>query len=916
MVKGFFLLCLLIFVSAKNDYYLVSYNKNDQNNHLEVRLEYKGEFKPEDYTNITFQNASNLTPIKNLKLTFDLECDKVLHLRIEDADNQRWEVPFTISDKYKEKAKTFKGNKTFDDFGIKFSDLDKKDQPFSYSFVSPKKDDEEVYYDTKESNFLFSDTFIAFGGYLTSNDIYGFGERFHNLKLGDGIFTLWPNDTSGIHEDFGDGGYNAMGSHPMGIHRTKKGNILGFILNNINAQDIVIRTVDDGKVSLEHRVIGGIVDAYYYLGKSYDDTLIQLHEIIGNPILPPYWSLGFHQSRWGYNNTEDVRNVMKHYIDLELPIDTFWGDVDILQDYKIFSLNKENYKDLPLLIYDMHQNGYHYVPIIDIGFAKDDSDPYYKEGVNTKAFILSNYTGNPLIGYVWPGEAVFPDFFTESAVDLWVKAMKDYHNIIEYDGAWIDMNEPAMIKNLDEGRGEILPKGKKFEPEKNMFEYIPYIPGYRLPDRTNLYSHTLSENAISQKLEENPFLVSYNFKPLMAFLQAKNTYKGLAELGKRPFILSRSTTLGAGKHTFHWLGDNFSNFRNMRNGLDGIFQFQIYGIPMVGDDICGFIGNSTDELCARWMNLGAFFPFSRNHNLRESTSQEPYAFGKDSKTLKVSKVALGYRYSLIRYFYTNLFLISLGKSGSFFKPLFFEFPDDLETYKRIDDSALIGNALYFIPAFTSNTTVTAYFPNEDWTTFPEGKVFNTFDKESKTGKEVELIYGFYDMHLYIRGGFIVPRQETVYPFVKNTQELRKRPTEIYIHPSSTIHEAKGDIIFDKDDIDTIERGDYLHVSMSFNHDTIHFTNENEFKTEYPFNDNILSYIFILRADYLEVTEKSYATVTYKSGREIIVPVNKLSDTTLKINLKKYNIKFSQINTVRIVKDSEELNSNKFLSVVE
>ena len=187
--------------------------------------------------------------------------------------------------------------------------------------------------------------------------------------------------------------------------------------------------------------------------------------------------------------------------------------------------------------------------------------------------------------------------------------MEEYNKAIKYDGIWLDMNEPAMIYVEDLERGEILPENYKFFPEKNYYEYIPYMPGYR-NDHTRISARTLSENCYSNSLNENKFLYAYNFKPMMSFLQNLNTYTNLVSiLKKSPFILSRSTSLGHGRYGFHWLGDNDSKYKDMRNGLNGIFQFQIYGIPMTGDDICGFNLASWDKLCARWMSLGVSFLF-------------------------------------------------------------------------------------------------------------------------------------------------------------------------------------------------------------------------------------------------------------------------------------------------------------------
>ena len=666
----FISLILFLSVSCHSQYYLKEGGYIEDGRAYSGVLEFVGEFNADDY-HYDWNNKTTylLDPIKELKLEITLECDTYLHFYITDKNKGRWE-PVKKSDQYTEYIKTCSREKTLKDFGLEINEDPEK--PFYVSLTN--KESGELLFTTENTDFVYTDVFIAFAGLVSSNDVYGFGERYHKLKLGDGKFTMWPNDTTGIHEDTGEGGHNAMSMHPLGFHRSAKHSFVGLLFNNINCQDLVIKSnyaEGNNHVLLEHRTLGGVIDYYITVNDSPDKALKTIHDVIGHPTLPPYWAVGFHQCRWGYNTEVDMRYVYQNFTKNELPVDTFWGDIDVLQDYRIFTLNKPRFSGLPDLIKEFHEKNYHFVPIVDIGFPMNDVDEYYRIGKETNAFIKSNYTKQDLISHVWPGNAVFPDFYAQAGVDLWKYGMETYYQSVKYDGLWLDMNEPTMTYVDNVYRGERLPEGYDFDPKFNYYEYIPYIPGYRA-EHGSVGGKTLSENSYSTSTNETNHLYGYNFKPMLSLLQNQNTNKNLVSIiGKRPFILSRCTVLSHGRYGFHWLGDNESKYADMRNGLNGIFQFQIYGIPMTGDDICGFNGNSWDKLCSRWMNLGAFFPFARSHNSIGNVGQEAYAFGEDSYTLKSSKVALPMRYSLIRFFYTELFKISLGEQGSFFRPVYF-----------------------------------------------------------------------------------------------------------------------------------------------------------------------------------------------------------------------------------------------------
>jgi len=55
--------------------------------------------------------------------------------------------------------------------------------------------------------------------------------------------------------------------------------------------------------------------------------------------------------------------------------------------------------------------------------------------------------------------------------------------------------------------------------------------------------------------------------------------------------------------------------------------------------------------------------------------------------------AIRIKYSLIRYYYTSLFDISTKGSGTFYKPMFFEFPEDLKATSDIEGNVMLGSAL-------------------------------------------------------------------------------------------------------------------------------------------------------------------------------------------------------------------------------
>lgn len=542
--------------------------------------------------------------------------------------------------------------------------------------------------------FFETDNQGSFTYTLAEDDIvYGLGEQIRGINKRGWQYVSWNYDNPNHHEDT----RSLYGSHNFIIVCGKVTFGAFFDYPGKMEFDIGYTRRD----TMQIKAAKNDLTVYIITGENEKDIVKQFRGIIGRSYIPPLWAFGYGQSRWGYKNEADIREVAAKYKAAGIPLDSIYLDIDYMERYKDFTVDEERFPDLKGLAADMQAEGIHLVPIIDAGVKIEDGYSVYEEGVE-KNYFCKNAEGGDFVGAVWPGRVHFPDFLQPEARDWFGKK---YAVLTEQgiDGFWNDMNEPAIFYTEDRLADTCAEIEKLTAGNMGIDEYFAFtgmVAGLNgnIGDYDKFY-HNVNGQMVKHSEVHN----------LYGMNMTRSANEALREIcpDKRTLFFSRSSYVGAHRYGGIWQGDNKSWWSHILQSMQQLPALNMAGFLFTGSDTGGFGCDTTEDLMLRWLQYSLFTPLFRNHSADGTREQELYRFSNADAAGNMIRI----RYSLVPYLYSE-FLKAALQDEMMFRPLAFDFADDADA-KQVDDQLLLGNELMIAPIYKQNAKGRyVYLPEE------------------------------------------------------------------------------------------------------------------------------------------------------------------------------------------------------------
>ncbi|KFP40418.1 Maltase-glucoamylase, intestinal, partial [Chlamydotis macqueenii] len=495
-------------------------------------------------------NKSNLevyekaaAPIGTLRLEVKYHSDHLLQFKIYDYANKRYEVPVPLNLPAAPESAV----------ESRLYDVTVQNKPFGVQVR--RRSTGTVLWDSQLPTFTFSDAFLQISTRLPSQYVYGFGETEHTAFRRDMNWNTW-----GMFARDQPPGYklNTYGFQPFYMALEEDGNAHGVLLLNSNAMDVTFQPTP----ALTYRTVGGILDFYVVLGPTPELVVQEYTALVGRPVMPPYWALGFQLCRYGYENDTEVAQLVEDMKAAEIPYDVQYTDIDYMERQLDFTLSPR-FAGLPALINKIREEGMRFILILDPAISGNETDYLaFTRGLEKDVFIKWPDSDDIVYAKLYRAYTALPDFFRNSTAEWWAREIAEVYDnprdpakSLKFDGLWIDMNEPASFVN-----GAV---GGCRNQELNFPLYIPQL-GSRWE---GLSFKTLCMEAQQFLPDGSPRSLLFSSPRIFPPPCAPSVVRNLTR--ERGIVVTRSTYPSSGKWAGHWLGDNTAAWNQLDKSIIG-----------------------------------------------------------------------------------------------------------------------------------------------------------------------------------------------------------------------------------------------------------------------------------------------------------------------------------------------------------
>lgn len=543
----------------------------------------------------------------------------------------------------------------------------------------------------------------------------GMGEQLGNLDRRGTVVTLKNTD----NYRYDDPKVPMYVSIPffMGLHH---GKAYGLFFNN--SYRSVFNFGASNRRFSSFSFDGGALDEFFIFDASVRKILEHYTSLTGRMPLPPRWSLGYQQSRCSYYPEDQVMFIANSFRAKRIPLDGIVLDADYLHQYQPFRINRERFPDMRRLADTLRGMNIELTASVNPGIAIDDSYAQYKSGLEENVF-LRYADGELYVADIAPNTNHFVDFSDPRGRRWWIDNMKLYQDL-GIHGLWNDMNEPAID-------GQAMPDNVVFDFDGQKTSAL---------EAQNYYGMLMARAAF----------------------ESAEQYGG----NRRPFVLSRSGFAGIQRYAAVWSGDNQAKDEHILLGALLVNQMGLSGVPFTGPDVGGYIGDGNKDLFRRWIEVGVFAPYLRNHREQYAAANEPWAYGEEAEA--IAKVYIGFRYELMPYLY-SVFYEAAQSGMPVSRSLSIDSSFDAPVYDpKFQYEFLFGPGLLVNPMTSKEQAKSTYLPAGEW--------YDLFTDERHDGARV--LTGDYAGHripIFAKASAILPMQRKV-------QSTRDDPGPVlYVH---------------------------------------------------------------------------------------------------------------------------------------